>query len=95
VDYQEFRRHLGKAGLTVNDFADLLHIRPNSVSNYHKKGSVPQAHAIIAVTLGDAGDRGSNFRALLARFGVFAASGNGSGRKVAAIAAFDRGGRKK
>ena len=68
--YAEFRRHLGKAGMTVNDFAAYLCIRPASVSNYSKLGSVPQAYAIIAILLGEAADRGVNIAQLLGKFGV-------------------------
>jgi hypothetical protein len=71
MEYVEFRRHLGKAGVSVNAYAALLHVRPSSISNYAKKGSVPQPHAIIAVALGEAGDVGSDFFALLARYGVY------------------------
>ena len=70
MTYYEFKRHLGKAGLTVNEFAALLHLRPSSVSNYAKKVAVPQTHAVIAVALGDAADRGVDFRETLARYGV-------------------------
>jgi predicted transcriptional regulator len=68
--YSEFKRHLGKAGLTVNEFAALLHLQPSSVSNYAKKIAVPQTHAVIAVALGDAADRGVDFRETLARYGL-------------------------
>ena len=70
MDYHEFRRHLGKAGLTVNEFAGLIGVTPTAVSNYSKKGCVPTRHAVIAVLLGDAADRAVNFRELLARFGI-------------------------
>ncbi len=68
--YAEFRRHLGKAGMTINDFAAYLCIRPASVSNYSKSGSVPRTYAIIAILLGEAADRGINSAQLLGSFGV-------------------------
>lgn len=68
--YAEFRRHLGKAGMTINDFAAYLCIRPASVSNYSKSGSVPRAYAIIAILLGEAADRGVNSAQLLENFGI-------------------------
>jgi len=71
VLYGEFRRHLGKAGMTINDFAAYLGVRPASVSNYSKLGSVPRNYAIIAILLGDTADRGVNVRELLGGFGVF------------------------
>ena len=70
MTYNEFKRHLGKAGLTVNEFAALLHLQPSSVSNYAKKIAVPQTHALIAVALGDAADRGVDFRKTFARYGL-------------------------
>ena len=70
MHYAEFRRHLGKAGMTINDFAAYLGVRPASVSNYSKPGSVPRTYAIIAILLGDAADRGINAAELLANFGV-------------------------
>ncbi|SRR6266571_7011205 len=70
VKYKEFRRHLGKAGLSVNEFASLIDVLPNSVSNYAKKETVPISYAALAILLGDAGDNGRDFRALLEKFGV-------------------------
>lgn len=69
--YAEFRRHLGKAGMTINDFAGYLYVRPASVSNYSKSGSVPRTYAIVAILLGEAVDRGANAPELLGNFGVF------------------------
>jgi len=86
MNYHEFRRQLGKAGFTVNQYAALLHVRPNSISNYAKKGAVPQAHAIIAVALGEAGDDGKDFMALLARFGVIPARNREDSASVAVLA---------
>lgn len=71
MDYAEFRRHLGKAGLTVNAFADYVGVKPNSVSNYARKGGVPRNYALLAVLMGDAADRGVDFAAVLRRFDVF------------------------
>lgn len=70
MKYQEFRRHLGKAGMTVNQFAEFLAITATSVSNYARKESVPRSHACLAILMGDAGDRGVDFRAVLARYGM-------------------------
>lgn len=70
MTYTEFRRHLGKAGLTVNEFSSLIDVRASSVSNYAKKNAVPRQYAILAILLGDAADRGHNFRDLLRQFGI-------------------------
>jgi hypothetical protein len=86
MDYREFRRQLGKAGVTVNDYSSLLHVRPSSISNYAKKGFVPQAHAIIAVALGEAGDNGTDFLALLARYGVSPERSTADAGRIAILA---------
>lgn len=72
MDYREFRRHIGKAGLTVADFAAMLGITPTAVSNHSKGKVVPRSYAVIAVLLGDSADRGVDPRAILTRYGVHA-----------------------
>jgi len=70
MTYLEFKRHVGKAGLSIDDFSSLLGVRPASVSNYSKKGRVPTPYAVIAVLLGDAADQGTDPIKVLARYGV-------------------------
>lgn len=78
VDYAEFRRHLGKAGLTINDFAAYLGVRPASVSNHSKGGVVPRTYALLAVLLGDVADRGIPFRDIFSRYGLFQIADDGN-----------------
>lgn len=68
--YSEFRRHLGKAGITINDFAAYLCVRPSSVSNYAKTGVVPRTYAMLVVLMGEAVDRGVPVSDVLARYGI-------------------------
>lgn len=93
MDYIEFRRHLGKAGLTINEFAALLQIQPSSVSNYSQKEAVPRAYAVLAVVLGDAADRGIDFREVLGRFGLQIIAGGQGSRNVAQLADYRSGSR--
>lgn len=51
MPYQDFLAELGKAGLTVRAFADLIGMNRNSVSNYAIKGEVPRHLAVIAMLL--------------------------------------------
>lgn len=53
MSYDEFISELGKAGLSVRDFAALLGMRPNSVSNYSKRGEVSSHLGIIAALLAE------------------------------------------
>lgn len=90
MGYDEFRRHLGKAGITVGEFAQLIDVQPSSVSNYAQKSSVPQTYAVIAVMLGDAADRKIDFRSLLRHFDV-AKTTSKQPRRVARIDDYRKG----
>jgi len=70
MDYVEFRRHLGKAGLKVNEFSALIDVQPTSISLYANKMEIPTKYAVVAVLLGDAADRKLDFRKILARYGI-------------------------
>lgn len=62
MDYKEFRRQLGKAGLTNRSFAELVKINPNSVTNYKKDGDVPSHWAIVALLMGVLADNKIEFK---------------------------------
>jgi hypothetical protein len=67
MTYEEFRRQLCKAGLTVKGFADIIKQSPNSISNHSRYGEVPPHLAIIAALMGDMADSGMDFRSTLSR----------------------------
>jgi len=67
MTYDEFRRQLGKAGLTVKEFAALIRQSPNSVTNHARQGVVPTHLAIIAALMGDMADNSLDFRETLSR----------------------------
>jgi len=53
MTYDAFLNELGKAGLSVRAFADLIGMNPNSVSNYSKAGEVPRHLACIVVLIAE------------------------------------------
>ena len=53
MSYDVFISELGKAGLSVRDFAALVGMRANSVSNYSKRGEVSSHLGIIAALLAE------------------------------------------
>ena len=65
MEYDEFQRHIGKAGLKLQEFASLMQMTPTSLSNYRKKGGVPMHLAVIAVLLGEMADHGIDFHSAL------------------------------
>jgi hypothetical protein len=67
MGYDEFRRHIGKAGLQMKEFAGLIHMTPTALSAYRKKNEVPTHLAIIAVLLGELVDNQIDYRPALAK----------------------------
>lgn len=51
MKYSDFKKNIGKAGLTIEKFSDLIKSTPNSISNYASKGKVPKHLAIISTLL--------------------------------------------
>ncbi|MBK5073620.1 XRE family transcriptional regulator [Budviciaceae bacterium CWB-B4] len=67
MDYEEFKRQLGKAGLTGREFADLLQLNRNSISNLAQKDQVPNHYAVIATLMGEMAEHKIDFRPILER----------------------------
>jgi hypothetical protein len=67
MTYQEFRRQLGKAGLSVRAFAGIMSVRPNSVTNYAKEGHVPSHMAVAATLMAAMKENGLNFENALSK----------------------------
>ena len=70
MSYDEFIGELGKAGLSVRGFADLLVMRPNSVSNNARRGEVPSHLAIIAALLAEMHIQGIPYEPVFSRLGL-------------------------
>lgn len=80
MTYDEFKRHVGKAGLTIRAFADLLKLNPASVSNHAKSGEVPSHLAIIALLLAELAERKVNFREILDKAEIVGKKPRGAGK---------------
>lgn len=70
MTYDDFLAELGKAGLSVRAFADLIGMNPNSVSNYASTGDVPRHLAVIAALLAEINVHGIDFRPAVERVGA-------------------------
>jgi hypothetical protein len=70
VTYEEFQRHVGKAGLTLTEFAGMVRMSRVSISNLSRKGEVPGHLAIIASLLGEMAEQRVEFRTVLSRIDV-------------------------
>jgi hypothetical protein len=70
MSYEEFLRQLGKAGLTVREFAKLVRMNRVSISNNAKKGQVPSHLAMIACLMGEMAEKGIDYREVLSRIDI-------------------------
>jgi lambda repressor-like predicted transcriptional regulator len=70
MKYDEFLAELGKAGLSVRAFADLVGMNRNSVSNYASRKEVPRHLALIAVLIGEMNVRGIAYQEVISRVGM-------------------------
>lgn len=61
MPYTEFQRLIGKAGLSIKEFAALLDMKPNSITNYSKQGVVPTHIAVIIALISTMKDDGLDF----------------------------------
>ena len=61
MPYTEFQRLVGKAGLSIKEFAALLDMKPNSITNYSKQGVVPTHIAVIVALISAMKDEGLDF----------------------------------
>lgn len=69
MDYNEFKRHVGKAGLKIHQFSALIGVQATSISSY-ARSEIPRKYAVLAVLLGDAAERKVDVRELLARYEI-------------------------
>jgi len=80
MTYGEFKRHVGKAGLTIREFAELLKLNPGSISNYAKTGEIPSHLAIIIVLIAEMAERRIDYREVLAKADIAPKKTRGAGK---------------
>lgn len=64
MQYDHFLNELGKARLSVKEFAGHIGMSPNSITNYARKG-VPSHLAIMAVLMAEMRSQGIDFLEVL------------------------------
>lgn len=72
MTYDKFSQLLKLTGLNVREFATVLKLNPNSVTNYASKKRVPKHLAVIAVLMADMriADRNVDFRSKLSKISI-------------------------
>lgn len=79
MTYDEFQRQIGKAGLNIRQFAELVKMNRISLSNNKKKGDVPSHLAVIATLLGEMAERQIDFREVLSKIDIVPKKPRGAG----------------
>ena len=74
MPYEEFQRLIGKSGLSIKEFAALLDMNHNSITNYKKLGKVPTHIAIIVALLSTMKDDGVDFYPILEKISQYKSS---------------------
>ena len=64
MNYDELIRNIGKAGLDIKEFAELIKANPNSITNLKSKEKMPKNIAVIAVLLGEVVYKGLEYKHL-------------------------------
>lgn len=80
MTYTEFLRQLGKAGLTVKEFATLLGMNRNSITNCAARGEVPVHLAVIASLMAEMAEHRLDFRQVMLRIPVEPKKARGAGQ---------------
>lgn len=70
MTYEEFKRQLGKAGITAREFGELLKLHPKSITNYSQQSEVPTHLAVIVTLMGEMAEHGFDYRAALSRIQI-------------------------
>ncbi|RWE30567.1 XRE family transcriptional regulator [Mesorhizobium sp.] len=65
--YADFLAELERAGLSVRSFAELIGMNPNSITNYARRGELPQHIALVAVLVAEMAASGIDYRTAIAK----------------------------
>jgi len=79
MNYGELKRNVGKAGLNMREFAELIKANTNSITNLATKESVPKHLAIIATLLGEMVDKSVEYKHLFEKMDLEPQKARGKG----------------
>ena len=79
--YTDFLEELRKVGLSVREFAELVGMNPNSISNYARAGELPTHIAHIAVLVVGVSQLGGDYRRVMSRVERVRKKPRGAGRR--------------
>lgn len=81
MTYEEFQRQLGKAGISVKEFAGLLGMNRNSITNCSVRAEIPSHLAVIAALMAEMAEHQLDFKKPLSRIEIAPKKPRGAGEK--------------
>lgn len=81
VQYADFLKELGRAGLSVREFAGLIGMNPNSISNYARSGELPTHLSLIAVLIAGINELGGDYRQIMSKVELLPKKPRGGARR--------------
>lgn len=81
MTYEEFQRQLGKAGISVKEFAELLGMNRNSITNCSVRAEIPSHLAVIAALMAEMAEHQLDFKKALSRIEIAPKKPRGAGAK--------------
>jgi hypothetical protein len=81
MPYADFLSELGRAGLSVRAFAELIGMNPNSLSNYARTGELPTHLALIAVLVVGVSELGGDYRRIMSKVALTPKKPRGGARR--------------
>lgn len=81
MTYTEFLRQLGKAGLSAKEFAELLGMNRNSITNCASKTEVPTHLAVIASLMAEMAEHQLDFKQVMQRISFEPKKARGAGKQ--------------
>lgn len=79
MTYEQFKRRLKKAGLTIVEFAALLNMNKASITNYSVVGHIPDHLSVIVALMAAMADADLDFRPVVERLNIERKARRGSG----------------
>lgn len=69
MEYDVFKRYVGKAGFTLKEFAVIIGMHHRSISNYSTQPNVPQHLALMALMMVELDKRDVDVKAIAEKIG--------------------------
>ncbi len=80
MNYSDFTSELRKAKISVREFADLIGMNPNSISNYARSGKVPTHLAVIIVLISEMECKGVDYQRIIGNLELSPKKPRGAGK---------------